>query len=183
MAVLPLRIIGDDILRKKARPVTDVKGEHIQLAQDMVETMFHQNGIGLAAPQVGQSIRLIVVDLEYLQKGERPLILFNPEILFVEGSEVMEEGCLSIPGLFANVERPRKVGVKGLSLVDDRKLEEVEIETDGLYGRVLLHEIDHLDGILFIDRLPLEERISLLAKWKKEKEKYLKAKGKEGSRL
>ncbi len=183
MSVLPIRIIGDDILRQKAEPIADVEGEHIKLAYDMAETMIAERGIGLAAPQVGRSVRLIVVDLKYLEKGDSPLMLINPEIAYIEGSVSMEEGCLSIPGLFAHVERPEKVVVRGLAIKNERKVVEVEISADDLYARVLLHEIDHLDGILFVDRLPLEERISLLAKWQKEKEKLLSSKKKKEASL
>ena len=111
--------------------------------------MYEAHGIGLAAPQVGYSIRVIVFDIEHPEGEKNPQVLINPVILEAEGEEVMEEGCLSVPGIRAEVKRKAKVLVKGYNL--DEK--EVIIEADGLLARVIQHEVDHLDGILFFDRI------------------------------
>ncbi len=143
MAVLEIRKVGDPVLREKAKPVARITKRHQKLLKDMIETMYAADGIGLAAPQVGVSERLIVVDI-----GEGPLALVNPEILAASGSDVDREGCLSIPGVWGYVERFSRVTVQGL----DEKGRPRRIEAEGLLARVLQHEIDHLDGILFTDK-------------------------------
>jgi len=137
----------DDILRKKSRAVDKIDDRIITLLDDMAETMYQADGVGLAAPQVGILKRIIVIDI-----GDGIIELINPEILWEKGEQDGEEGCLSIPGYSANVKRPAKVKVKGLN----RKGEEIEIVGEGLLARALCHEIDHLNGILFIDRVVSE---------------------------
>jgi peptide deformylase len=134
----------DDILRKKSKYVDKIDKRTLQLLNDMVETMYKENGVGLAAPQVGILKRVIVVDI-----GNGLIKLINPEIVAKEGEKQDIEGCLSIPGIVGKVKRPYKVKVKALNEIG----EEVEIEAKGLLARAFCHEIDHLDGILFIDKV------------------------------
>ena len=153
------------MLREPAEPIQEVGDEVRQLVRDMLETMYHAQGIGLAAPQVGVSERVIVVDLgESDEDGVGTLALVNPVV--VEASRKKDrapEGCLSIPGMEEVVERPATVTVEGL----DPDGVSVSLEASGLLGRALQHEIDHLDGVLFIDRVSPLKRRMLLRKWQK----------------
>ena len=148
---LQLRYYGDPVLRKRAEPVTEIAEAERQLAVQMLETLYATgNGIGLAATQVGVLKRLIIVDIgEEDDEAYEPLVLFNPEILSSEGEIVADEGCLSIPDVTAEVKRPEKIVVEGI----DVQSKSVRIEADGLLARVLQHEVDHLNGVLFIDRI------------------------------
>lgn len=148
---LQLRYYGDPVLRKKAEPVEEITDAEIKLAEDMLKTLYATgNGIGLAATQVGVLKRFLIVDLgESEDEKFEPLMLFNPKILSTEGESVAEEGCLSIPDLRADVKRPDKIAVKAMLLNGQY----VEFEATGLLSRVLQHEIDHLSGTLFIDRI------------------------------
>ena len=150
-APLQLRYYGDPVLRKRAEPVAEITEAERQLAEQMLETLHATgNGIGLAATQVGILKRLIIVDIgEEDDEDYAPLVLFNPELLSSEGEIVAEEGCLSIPDVTADVKRPEKIVVEGI----DAENESIRIEADGLLARVLQHEIDHLNGVLFIDRI------------------------------
>lgn len=143
MAVLQIRLEGDPVLRQKAKPVPKVTKRVMKLLQDMLDTMYAADGVGLAAPQVGVSERLIVVDV-----GEGPICLVNPELVHGEGAVVDREGCLSIPGVYGYVERYERVVVTGL----DAKGKPKKVDAHGWLARALQHEIDHLDGILFIDK-------------------------------
>lgn len=143
MAVLPIVKEGDPVLRRKAAAVPRVTRRMVKLMQDMVDTMYAADGVGLAAPQVGVSERIIVVDV-----GDGPIQLANPELVHAEGSVVDREGCLSIPGVVGYVERHERVVVQGL----DPKGKARRIEADGWLARAFQHEIDHLDGILFTDK-------------------------------
>jgi peptide deformylase len=134
----------DDILRKKTRAVESVNNRILTLLEDMVETMYHADGAGLAAPQVGILRRLIVIDV-----GTGLIKLINPVITEAEGEQQELEGCLSIPGIYGKVERPERVVVKAL----DENGKPIALEGTGLLARALCHEIDHLDGILFIDKV------------------------------
>ena len=148
---LQLRYYGDPVLRKKAEPITEITEAELQIAEQMLETLYTTGtGIGLAATQVGILKRLIIVDIgEDDDEEYEPLALFNPEILSFEGEIVAEEGCLSIPDVTADVKRPEQIVVEGINV----QREPIRIEADGLLARVLQHEIDHLNGILFIDRI------------------------------
>ncbi len=146
---LQLRYYGDPVLRKRAEPVQVITDAESTLAEKMLITLYATNGIGLAATQVGVLKRFLIVDIDPEDPDYQPLMLFNPEILSVEGESVAEEGCLSIPDLHADVKRPEKIVVKAMNLDS----QEIEIEADGLLSRVLQHEIDHLNGTLFIDRI------------------------------
>ena len=134
----------DAVLRKKSNYVKKVNREIIDLIRDMADTMYHANGVGLAAPQVGISKRVITIDI-----GSGLISLINPEIMEQKGDQTDIEGCLSIPGIVGQVIRPNWVRVRGLN----EKGEQVELEGTGLLARAFCHEIDHLDGILFIDKL------------------------------
>lgn len=152
MAILKIYKCFDSILREKAKKVDAISDFHLSLVNDMIETMYSANGIGLAAPQVGHSIRLIVC-CPTLKKGEE-IVLFNPVVKKTKGSCIFEEGCLSVPEVYAKVKRPAEIEVSGV----DRRGNSVEVSASGMSARVLLHEIDHLDGILFVDRLSLLRR-------------------------
>ena len=148
MALRTIRVNGDEILRKKCRAVDDIKERELVILNDMLETMYAAEGVGLAAPQVGILKRLVVIDV-----GEGPVKLVNPEIVENEGDVVDYEGCLSVPGEQGNVIRPETVKVIALN----EKGEKIEITGSGLLARALCHEIDHLDGVLFIDKVIPEE--------------------------
>jgi peptide deformylase len=165
MAVREIKILGDPVLRAPAEAVAEVDAEVKALVRDMFETMYHAEGIGLAAPQVGISRRVLVVDVGNADENGAGAVAFvNPRI--VESSKKKErapEGCLSIPGMEEIVERPESVTVEGL----DPDGKQVTVEVSGLLSRALQHEIDHLDGILFIDRVSPLKRRMLLKKWQK----------------
>lgn len=149
MALRSIRKIGDELLRKKSKKIEKIDDRIQMLLDDMLETMYESNGVGLAAPQVGILKRVVVIDI-----GEGPVFLINPEITKTEGSYIDEEGCLSIPGEQGPVERPYKVAVKAL----DRNGKEIVVEGEELMARALCHEIDHLDGILYVDKIIKEDR-------------------------
>ena len=159
MAVLPIRIYGDPALRKRAKEITEVDDKIRKLASEMLRTLKDAGGIGLAATQVGEELRIFVVDRSQFQLETSSLIVINPVIAASHGEQTEEEGCLSIPGTYADVTRPLELTVKGIDL--DEK--EVVIEAKGMLSRVLAHEIDHLDGVLFVDHLGSLKR-KLLAK-------------------
>ncbi len=149
MAILQIRKFPDDVLRRKAVPVEEINGQLQKLINDMAETMYAAPGIGLAAPQVGVSKRLIILDISHKDGKYNLITIINPEILLFEDLIDSEEGCLSLPGHVVNIKRHKRVVVRGF----DREGKPIEIDADGLLARVLQHEIDHLDGILLLDRL------------------------------
>ena len=149
MAVLEIKKYPDEVLKKKALPVERVDNALQSLIDDMIETMYAAPGVGLAAPQVGVSKRLIVIDVSTREEKSPLVVLVNPQIIEADGFVEFEEGCLSVPEYIAVITRAERTVVKGL----DRKGAPVEIEGTGLLARALQHEIDHLDGILFIDRM------------------------------
>jgi peptide deformylase len=173
MAILPIYLFGSSVLRKKAKPVDQLTNALIKLVYDMTETMHQAHGIGLAANQVGELRQVIVVDMTAVEESEREeddhkesetevkqrktLVLINPEILSSGGAFTMEEGCLSIPEVRAEVTRPESIRLK----FKDMNFNEVELETGGLLARVIQHEVDHLKGVLFIDYLSRLKRASL----------------------
>lgn len=159
--------VGHPTLAQKALPVENITGEIVELARNMVETMHKAPGIGLAAPQVNVSLRLITVDLSVGEKPDQLIIMINPEVVEQEGELLGEEGCLSVPGIYENITRPARVQVRGYDL-DGR---EVTIEAEDLLARVFCHEIDHLEGKLFIDRLSPLKRHLIRSRLKKELEK------------
>lgn len=144
MAMLPIRKGTDDaILRQEAKPVPKVTKKINKLIRDMFQTMYKSDGVGLAAPQVGENLRIVVLDV-----GQGPVCLINPVMERQEGEEVDQEGCLSLPGIVGEVSRAAKVRVSGLSL-NGRP---VRYDAEGLFARCLQHELDHLEGILFVDK-------------------------------
>jgi peptide deformylase len=166
MPLLPIQMLGAEVLRRKAEAVPTPGPGLDRLVADMFETMYDARGIGLAAPQIGLSERLIVVDIK--EEGSEPMALLNPTVVeFGSAKDRVEEGCLSIPNVAATVERPTTVVVEAT----DAKGQPVRIEADGMLARCLQHEIDHLDGVLFIDRISPIKRKMLLAKYRKLAEK------------
>ncbi len=162
MAVLPISVYGTQVLRTKAKPVESLDDKIVGLIRDMFETMSVAGGIGLAANQVGIPVQLIVVDISDIEEWKHigPMALINPVILSEEGEDTMEEGCLSIPGVREMVTRARKIRVR----FRDANFELKEMEAEGLLARVILHEYDHLMGVLFIDRIPSLKRTMMKAK-------------------
>ena len=144
MAIRNIRVLGDEILRKKAKEITEVTPRIQELIDDMFETMYDADGVGLAAPQVGIRKRLVVIDC-----GEEPLVLINPVILETSGEQTGQEGCLSVPNKVGIVTRPNYAKVKAY----DENMQEYIIEGTELLARCLCHEIDHLNGILFTDKV------------------------------
>ncbi len=156
MATRTIRTWPDEVLRRKAAPVDVFDDELRELVADMLETMYDAPGIGLAAPQVGISKRVIVIDTSSRTDPSQVVVLVNPEIVESEGEEEADEGCLSVPDYSAKVKRARRVAVRG----HDQHGSEVHLEGEELLARALQHEIDHLEGTLFIDRLgPLRREI------------------------
>lgn len=145
MALLNVRKIGDPVLRTKAKKIDKVTKKTNELIDNMFETMYAEDGVGLAAPQIGMLKRIAVVDI---REGNK-VILINPEIIEKEGKAIMEEGCLSIPGETGDVIRAEKIKVKTLN----RKGKEVIFRAEGFEARAIQHEIDHLDGVLFVDKI------------------------------
>ncbi len=179
MSVRPIYLYGSDILREQAKPVKELNDAVMKLIIDLVHTMHKSNGIGLAANQIGELRRVLVIDLASVEEAEeetteeetaekkprkeKTLIAVNPEIVRHEGAWKMEEGCLSIPEVRADVERAEKVRVR----FRDGNFKEAELEAEGLLARVLLHELDHLNGVLFIDYLTKTQRSLLKSKLQK----------------
>jgi peptide deformylase len=156
LTVMEIMTYGCPVLKQKAEPVTNITDELIRLAMSMTFTMHAAPGIGLAAPQVNQSLRLITVDLSVGEKSDQLLVLLNPEILEHEGHAIMEEGCLSVPEVNEKVSRPERVAISASTLEG----KDVVLEAEGLLARVFCHEIDHLNGKLFVEHLsPLKQRL------------------------
>lgn len=144
MAYRKIRVDGDEVLRKVCKRIDKMTPRLQTLIDDMFDTMYEANGVGLAAPQVGILKRIVVIDIG----DDNPLVLINPEITFEDGEQVGDEGCLSLPGLVATVKRPEKV----VCVAQNENMEEVTIEAEGLLARAICHELDHLDGILYKDK-------------------------------
>ena len=175
MAIREILFLGDPVLREEAEEVASFDDGLRALVRDMFETMYHAEGIGLAAPQIGVSSRVIVVDLRREKEDDQPMALVNPRLVWAsEETAKHPEGCLSIPTLEEVVERPTAVRVEAR----DPQGKPVKIEASELLARALQHEIDHLDGILFLDRVSTLKRRMLLKKWRKiEEEERAKAAG------
>jgi peptide deformylase len=164
VSILDIRVLGDPVLRKPTKRVTEITDELRRLIADMFETMYAAEGIGLAAPQVGRTERLAVVDVD----GAK-FVLINPEIVSRTGpDEKAEEGCLSIPDIYGDVDRPAGVTIRAT----DENGTEYEATGTELLGRCFQHEIDHLDGKLFIDYLSTLKRRTVMSKWEKAKAEY-----------
>jgi peptide deformylase len=172
--ILSIRKYGDPVLRDRAKPIKEIDDNIRKLAQQMLITMYKNGGCGLAATQVGKLVRLIIVDI-----GEGPLILVNPKILKKSWNRVWaEEGCLSLPGITLKLKRPKKIEIEGFQINDGKR---VKIKAEGLLARALLHEIEHLDGILIIDKLTFWQKWPIQNKLKELKQntqEFLKEKQK-----
>ena len=144
MALRQIRTVGDPCLTKVCKEVEEVNERTLTLIDDMLDTMYEAEGVGLAAPQVGVLKRIVVIDV-----GEGPIVMINPEILETSGSQTGLEGCLSVPGKTGEVTRPNYAKVKALN----ENMEEIIVEGEELLARCLLHEIDHLDGIMYVDKV------------------------------
>ncbi|MBE5925127.1 MAG: peptide deformylase [Lachnospiraceae bacterium] len=160
MALRQIRVDGDDILRKKCKEVKEVNERTLTLIEDMLDTMYEANGVGLAAPQVGILKRIVVIDVDYDEEESSAYILINPVILEKDGEQCGDEGCLSIPGKVATVTRPYHVVAKYF----DVDMKEQTLEAEGLLARAICHELDHLDGVLYKDvaESPLRDVENLL---------------------
>ena len=156
-----IRTFGDPVLKTKAAPVAEIDGKVARLVDDMFETLYTDNGLALAAPQVGVQKQVFVWDLD-----ERPLVVFNPEIAESDGEWVYEEGCLSIPGLYVEIVRPKQVLMRGLDLDGNT----IEVEADELEARMFQHELDHLHGVLMFDRMTSEQRKEAMAEYRRSSE-------------
>lgn len=164
MTIKPLIILPDPVLRQVSKPIERVDADLQRLVDDMLETMYDAPGIGLAAIQVGVPRRMLVIDLSKEGEEKQPLVFINPEIVgSSDERSVYEEGCLSIPDYYAEVERPAKVTAKYL----DREGKEQSVEADGLLATCLQHEIDHLNGVLFIDHISRLKREMVIKKFTK----------------
>ena len=142
MAIRNIRELGDDVLRKTSKPIKEMTPKIQQLIEDMLDTMYEAEGVGLAAPQVGMLKRLVVIDV-----GEGPIVMINPEIIETDGSQTGQEGCLSVPGKAGMVTRPNYVKARAY----DENMELYEIEGEELLARAICHELDHLDGKIYVD--------------------------------
>lgn len=163
--MLPIRILGDDILRQKAAEVAEIDEEIKDFAQDLTHTMYIRDGVGLAAPQVGRSIRMFVIDPGRRDddKAQNPIVMINPIIEDPSGESVSDEGCISVPEVFAEVKRHDKIKISYTDLDGKRHTEEVS----GFVATVIQHEYDHLDGVLFIDRINALAKLKNSAKIRK----------------
>jgi len=147
MAIRNIRLIGDSVLNKKAKEVTEITPKIKTLIEDMLDTMYDAQGVGLAAPQVGILKRIVVIDVS--PEGDSPIVLINPVILETSGEQTGEEGCLSVPGKSGTVTRPNYAKVKAFN----ENMEEIIVEGTELLARALMHEIDHLNGELYVDKV------------------------------
>jgi peptide deformylase len=164
MSIRPLVIIPDTKLRLISEPVKEITSEIRRLADDMLDTMYDAPGVGLAAIQIGVPIRMVTMDVSKSEDEHQPMVLINPEIVWAsEEKRVYEEGCLSIPEYYEEVERPDRVRFRYLNLQGEM----IEQDADGLLATCVQHEIDHLDGVLFIDHLSKLKRDRVMTKFKK----------------
>jgi peptide deformylase len=151
MAIIPIRVVPEPVLREKAKRVKNIDGSIRKLAGDMIETMHAAPGVGLAAPQVGVPLQVIVIGMP----GEKEIILINPEIVRKSGERLVTEGCLSVPGYFGEIKRAQRVTAKGRNLSG----KEIRIKAEELMAQALEHEIDHLNGVLYIDHLESTDKL------------------------
>jgi peptide deformylase len=167
MAVLEIVKYPEPVLLKKAEEVRQIDGALHKRIEDMIQTLYAAPGLGLAAPQVGDSLRLFVYDLAVQEEAPEtrrgPIVVINPEIIAMEGEEVEEEGCLSLPGYLEKVKRALRVQLKGL----DREGKEIRLEGEGLLARLFQHEVDHINGVLMVDRFSSLKKDIFFRKFKK----------------
>lgn len=164
---MEVRKSPDPVLSKKSKPVLGISDKEKELIQEMIRTMHFENGVGLAAPQVGHNIRIAVVNPD--PETAKDMILINPEIVSKKGTAVIEEGCLSLPGVYAKIKRAKEIAVK----MQDIHGKQLQLTATGLLARIIQHEIDHLDGLLFVDRLNVLKRKMLLRDYKKLRSKAI----------
>jgi peptide deformylase len=165
--LIPIRVYGEPVLRKVSSPIENINGSLVKFLKDMNETMLAARGLGLAANQIGKTVRAFAIDMNQFDVLDEPRIIINPEVMETGGEIVTgEEGCLSFPGLYQMIERPTKITIKSVNL--DGK--EYYFDAQGLVARVILHEIDHLDGVLFIDKLSSAQRNLIKSKLKRIKD-------------
>lgn len=163
--LLPIRIIGDKVLRQVAKPVEKIDDELLDFAADLTYTMYEKDGLGLAAPQVGKSIRMFVVDPFWggeKESKKKPYVLINPKFISFQDEDEADEGCLSIPGIFEKVVRAKKVVLEAMNL----KGQILHYEISDMFARVVQHENDHLNGILFIDKINKLRKLMIAKKLK-----------------
>ncbi len=144
MAIRMIREQGEDVLRKRCKEVTEITPKIVEIVEDMLDTMYEANGVGLAAPQVGILKRIVVIDI-----GEGPIVLINPEIIETSGKQTGNEGCLSVPGKVGVVTRPNYVKAKAIDITG----QSIIVEGEELMARAICHELDHLDGVLYVDKV------------------------------
>jgi len=162
--VMPIRIYGDKCLRRVSSEVIDINDEIRSVVADLIETMYAKDGVGLAAPQIGKNVRIFVVDPQWFQTNERnPFVFINPKIIFMNGVDTSEEGCLSLPDVVSDVARSKEIIIEAKN--EAGKL--VQHRAEGLFARAVQHEFDHLDGILFVDRVSKLKFFSLKSKLKR----------------
>jgi len=161
--VVPVRVYGDKCLRALSSKVDTIDSEILQIIADLIETMYVKDGVGLAAPQIGKNLRIFVVDPQWFQTNERkPVVFINPKFISLKGVETNDEGCLSLPDIFAEVPRAKEIIIEA----NNEKGELVRYQAEGIFARAVQHEFDHLEGILFIDRISKLTRIRLKLKLK-----------------
>lgn len=163
MAVRPIVTYGDPVLREKTKPIEKVDQDVKNLVDDMIATLKDAQGLGLAAPQVGEAKRIFIIDLSPIELTESVRVFINPEIIAEEGECLLEEGCLSFPGLYQKISRAELVKIRALDLEG----KEFEMEAKGMLARAIIHEFDHLEGVLFIDHLSSLSRALIKGKLKK----------------
>jgi peptide deformylase len=161
--IRPIFLWGSEVLEKPADPVTNITDAEIKLVRDMAETMYKAPGVGLAAPQIGVSKRIMVTDVTAGEQKDQLLTIVNPQIVVAEGEQYEEEGCLSIPGFSATVVRPKKVVLRGVDLNG----KEIILEGSDLLARAFSHELDHLDGRFFLDHISFLKRDMIKRRIKK----------------
>ncbi len=176
MAIRDIILYPDDVLQKECEPVDEIDDSIRELVDDMIETMYHARGIGLAAPQIGVLKRITVIDPTAGEEEDNLHVFINPEIIEAEGRITWEEGCLSIPGVYENVDRAARIKVRAL----DRNGDPFEIEASDLLSVCIQHEIDHLDGVLFLEHLSRLKRRIVLKKYKKHLKRIEQADEEEG---
>ncbi len=163
-SVLPVRLYGDKCLRKVSPELPRIDSDTLSFIADLIETMYAKDGVGLAAPQVGKNIRIFIVDPQWFETNTRnPLVFINPKFTSLDGVEVAEEGCLSLPDITAEVSRAKKITIDAIN----EKGELVRHQAEGLFSRAIQHEFDHLEGVLFVDRVSKLKQLMLKAKLKK----------------
>src|SRR5437867_10934749 len=161
--IRPIVLWGSDVLERASEPVTNVTDAEVSLVQDMIETMYKAPGVGLAAPQIGVSKRIMVTDATGGERKDHLFTILNPKIVAAEGEQYEEEGCLSVPGFSAAVVRPKKVVLRGLDLNG----KEITVEGQDLLARAFCHEMDHLNGVFFLDHLSFLKRDMIKRKIRK----------------